>query len=78
MTCIQKGLKSQSWGMVEKIYMIYTDIAVRKKKGRRDCTFKFAHDHVIEKDALEEKKIERDMLTLEQNIWTITKFPKVT
>ena len=22
-----------------------------KKKGRRDCTFKFAHDHVIEKDA---------------------------
>ena len=51
MTCIQKGLKSQSWGMVEKIYMIYTDIAVRKKKGRRDCTFKLAHDHVIEKDA---------------------------
>ena len=23
----------------------------KEKKGRRDCTFKFAHDHVIEKDA---------------------------
>ena len=43
--------------MVEKIYMIYTDIPVMKKKGRRDCTFKFAHDHVIEKDAfIREKK----------------------
>ena len=28
--------------------------------------------------SLEEKKIERDMLTLEQNIWIITKLPKVT
>lgn len=65
--------------MVEKIYMIYTDIPVMKKKGRRDCTFKFAHDHVIEKDAfIREKKIEKDMLTLEQNIWIITKLSKVT
>ena len=66
--------------MVEKIYMIYTDIPVRKKKkGRRDCTFKFAHDHVIEKDAfIREKKIAKDMLTLEQNIWIIIKLSKVT
>ena len=67
--------------MVEKIYMIYTNIAIRKKKkGRRDCTFKFTHDHVIEKDAFirGKKKIERDMLTLEQNIWIITKLPKAT
>ena len=65
--------------MVEKIYMIYTNIPVRKKKGRRDCTFKFAHDHVIEKDAfIREKKIAKDMLTLEQNIWIITKLFKVT
>ena len=46
--------------MVEKIYMIYIDIPVRKKKGRRDCTFKFAHDHVIEKDAfIREKKLKK-------------------
>ena len=50
-----------------------------KKKGRRDCTFKFAHDHVIEKDAfIREKKIAKDMLTLEQNIWIIIKLSKVT
>ena len=73
-----EGVEIPILGDGRKNYMIYTDIAVRKKKGRRDCTFKFAHDHVIEKDALEEKKIERDMLTLEQNIWIITKLPKVT
>ena len=31
-----------------------------KKKGRRDCTFQFAYDHVIEKDAfIREKRLKK-------------------
>ena len=44
----------------KNLHDLYRYPSKEKKKGSRDCTFKFTHDHVIEKDTfIREKKLKK-------------------